>query len=147
MKRRSRQLGFTLAEVMITVAIIGILAAIAYPNYTQYVIDSRRSRAQGCANEIAQFMERSYTTNQTYLTAGGAAPTITGFQCQTDLSGQYTIEPTAVAARTYTISATPIGGQGTKDGKCGCTLTLTNTGTKGVGTCFNGTKTAAVCWK
>ena len=71
---RTRHTGFTLIEVMIVVAVIGILAAIAYPSYQESVTKTRRSAAQGCLVEMAQFMERFYTTNMRYdQTAAGVA--------------------------------------------------------------------------
>ena len=137
--------GFTLIEMIITIAIIGILAAIAYPNYSQYVIDSRRSRAAGCVSEMAQYMERYYTTNQKYVTSGGSAPTLPTFECATQLSGHYTIAPSAVTASSFTLTATPLGGQEASDNKCGCALTLNQAGVRAVSAGCD--KTAAVCWK
>src|SRR5690606_38472416 len=73
---RKSSAGFTLIEVMIVVAIIGILAAIAYPSYQDHVRKSRRADAQTALLELAQFMERHYTTNGRYLTSANAAPAL-----------------------------------------------------------------------
>ena len=56
-----KQQGITLIELLIVVAIVGILSAIAYPAYQGYVENSRRTVAQGELLELAQWMERQYT--------------------------------------------------------------------------------------
>jgi len=61
-----KQKGMTLIELMIVVAIIGIISAIAYPSYQQYVQQSRRTVVQGNLLELAQWMERQYTANGEY---------------------------------------------------------------------------------
>ncbi|KTT67371.1 pilus assembly protein PilE [Pseudomonas oryzihabitans] len=61
-----RARGFTLIELMITVAIVGILAGIAYPSYQSYVLRSHRSEGQALLNEAAARMERYYAQNNAY---------------------------------------------------------------------------------
>jgi len=112
----NKQKAFTLIELMITVAIVGILASIAYPSYQDSVMKSRRADAKGALLSLANTMERNFTTTNSYV---GVTPTNTGY---------YTITITA-AASSYTLNAAPIVGGPQEGDKCE-TLTLTHTGVK-----------------
>ena len=127
-----KEWGFTLIELMITVAIIGILAAIAYPSYTQYVQRTNRTDAQAIMLEYAQFMERSFATNNAYPT------TLPGTQSPKTGTAKYDLT-LARTATTYTIQAALA--TGASDPLCG-TMTLdqagvqTELGTGSLGDCW-----------
>jgi type IV pilus assembly protein PilE len=144
--------GFTLIELMIVVAIIGILAAIVYPSYIEHVVKTKRSAAAACLSEQANYMERFYTTNLRYDQdqAGNAnplslAPAAGGIQlgCMANSqTGQdYNYRINNLTRSTYTLQAVPQGAQATRDTLC-ATLTLDETGTRGV----TGTGTVNECW-
>lgn len=73
---QKRERGFTLIEVMVVVAVIGILSAVAYPSYQDYVLRSRISEAVGAMESMRTDMERFYQDNRTY--AGTTAPCAVG---------------------------------------------------------------------
>jgi type IV pilus assembly protein PilE len=132
----TRLKGFTLIEVMVVVAILGILAAIALPSYTEYVLRANRSDAKAVLMETSQFLERYYTTNNTYV--GAAVLTAvspkgaTGTGVKYDIS--FSVTP-AAGADVYTLQAAPANSQ--TDDSCG-NLTLSSTGAQ--------TPTTAGCW-
>ncbi len=144
----NKQRGFSLLELMIVVAIVGIIAAIAYPSYQESVRKSRRADCSGALTSLSNAMERFYTVNTSYLgaAAGGAntgAPAVFTATCPSDGSAAtYNLTISAATASTYTLQAAPTGGQ-TGD-KCG-NLTLTNTGLKGVTSAKSGV-TWDQCW-
>ncbi len=117
--------GFTLIELMIVVAIIGILTAIAYPSYQQYVIRANRTVAQAEMMDIANRQQQFLLTNRSY--ASKATLELNGYALPSDVSSKYgyTIALGNAAAPSYTITFTPTGSQAS-DGN----LVLTSEGVK-----------------
>lgn len=136
-----RQAGVTLIELMIAVAIVAILAAIAYPSYQRYVVRTHRNSAMACMSQYAQFMERYYTANLTYV---GAAPGNLPCSSENNLNQRYNIGLRAgsVTARAYIIDATPIATQLALDAQCN-RLSLDQTGARTI----SGTGTRDQCWR
>ncbi|CAE6944025.1 MULTISPECIES: type IV pilin protein [Pseudomonas] len=111
--KQAKQSGFTLIEVMITVAIIGILAAIAYPSYTEYVLRGNRSEGLALLSEAAARQERYFAQNNTY--ADTAAKLNVPVNSTNNL---YQLNIADVTSNTYTLTVVPQNQQ-TKDTKCG----------------------------
>jgi type IV pilus assembly protein PilE len=117
-------MGYTLIELMVVVIIIGVLAALAYPSYLNYVQQARRSDAEGALMSAAAFMERKYTENNSYDSV-----TIPN-EMSTDY---YTISLAHQSAQAFTLQAKPIGAQSADS--CG-TLSVSSTGIKLPSNCW-----------
>lgn len=132
--------GFTLVELMITVAVVAILAMIAVPSYTQYVRRANRSDATKTLILDAQALERCYSQNFNYAgcpgAAAGAGPSI---------EGKYTvtiqIPDPAQPAPSYLITAVPLAPSQVADTAC-TSFSVNTAGTQTV----TGTSNALTCW-
>jgi type IV pilus assembly protein PilE len=133
--KAARQSGFTLIELMITVAIIAILASIAWPSYTQYVLESRRAEAQSEMLRIQLGLEKWRANNSTYSSTLGDA----GF---TDANAYYNYTITGLtvgSAPTGSVYVIRADAQGAQTADSGCTaLTLNQSGAK---------TPSSGCWK
>lgn len=145
MNCRKHSQGFTLIELMIVVAIVGIITAVAVFSYSSSIEKARRSCATGALLDIAALQERNFFQNNQYSTdlsaLYGATSCPDGYY---DLSVAYTASGTACATEKncFTITATAVGAQ-LNDEFCQ-TLTLTHTGLKGA-TGASG-DTTSTCW-
>lgn len=124
MKNRYRQQGFTLIELMIVVAIIGVLAAIAYPSYQRYVIKTKRTDMMTELQNIASQIESRKLAQGSYTNAGAGLDG--SFPRGGTALYTITLAPTPLTER-WTITATPVSSsQMANDG----TLTLNAQGLK-----------------
>jgi type IV pilus assembly protein PilE len=129
---RSRESGFTLIEMMITVALVAILAAIAFPSYGIFMKKSRRGATEATLMDIAQREQQYLLDTRNYAATVAALST----SVPADVSAYYTIQicqsavPCAApggAPPTFVIIATPIPGTPQAGDP---TLTLDSTGLK-----------------
>ena len=145
---KAKQNGFTLVELMITVAIIGILSSVGYPSYTKHIQKAKRVEAQGALVSMATAMEQWRVENNNNY--GDGTDSIFAVQVPTDGTGTKTYSltfTTTVSASDstkydkYTLTATPVTPQ---DADVCHVLTLKSTGEKGA----NGiSPDTAGCWE
>ncbi|WP_444906462.1 type IV pilin protein [Microbulbifer sp. SSSA008] len=137
----SKYYGFTLIEVMIVVVIVGILAAIVFPSYMEYVRTSNRTEAKVEMNDIAHRLQRCFTAYSAYNDGNcAAANDISGGSTISSENNHYSISG-VLTATTYTLTASPQSGSTQiKDSDC-TSFTLTHAGVRGA----TGSDTAD-CW-
>ena len=135
---KRNDVGFTLIELMIVVAIIGIISGIAIPSYLKSTRTSHRSDAKQALQQLAQFMERNYTLAGRYDKDSGGNTIALPFSTS-PLQGttyyQLSFSTNYPTSTTYQLQAQPLGTQ--SNDSCGI-LTLDNTGAK--------TPTTGGCW-
>lgn len=153
----TRHKGFTLIELMIVVAIVGILTAIALPAYTSYIARARRADARTQLLQATQFMQKFYAANDRFDQdrAGSGVLTIMPdnlkksppdgtavyqLNSTTTSAGSYSLTATATA---YTLTMAPITGSSMASDRCGA-FTLNSLGVRGV---TGSGMTRDNCWK
>jgi len=135
-----QQKGFTLIELMVVVAIVGILVAVALPSYQDYVIRSKRADATGALMAATNAMERWRANNFSYAGAAVGTTFSTNVPSDGSATAYYTLALSNLTATTYTITATAVNEQATSLGVAE-TLTIDQNGNKTW--TFSGTE---ACW-
>ena len=139
---RRLQGGFTLIELMIVVAIVGILSAVAYPSYTEYVRKGHRAEARASLLQAAQWMERAATATGLYPTTLPNALQGKKADGTEDKSKHYEISFKKSSSDSFELKATPKK----TDPKCG-DYTLSNTGVRGANGKTGDDPIVQECWR
>ena len=129
-----KKAGFTLVELMIALVVIGILSAIALPNYNAWVKKSRRADATVALSRAQQLQEKYRVSNTTYSSSMSSIGAST-----TSDSGYYTISISSANTTDYTLTATPVSGKSQASDTSCPTLTVTQSS-------GNSTYSPAACW-
>ena len=136
--------GFTLIELMIAIAIVAVLAAVAYPSYIQYIVRSNRAAAEGYMLEVTSLQQRYLLDARSY------AGTMTALNATvpSNVSPNYTRATAAVVGPPpgFTVTATPIGTQLARDTMCGV-LVIDGTGVKQYQSTLIDTAGVSACWQ
>ena len=125
---QNKEQGFTLIEVMITVAIIAIISIVALPSYKEYVVRANRAAAASYLLEVANMQELNFLDERAYA----ASMADLGATAPDNVSGNYdvtTVADNTATPPTYSVSADPKGSQASDDA-CG-ELTINQKGVKG----------------
>ncbi|WP_019613879.1 type IV pilin protein [Psychromonas ossibalaenae] len=115
--------GFSLIELLIVIAIIGVLVGVAFPSYQSHIQKGNRVAAQLALTQIAQEFERESARQGDYPTGSAAAATIAAV----DSPDSYTFTPTISTGDTFEITAAPVTGSISENDECG-TLSINQTG-------------------
>ena len=134
MKHTTRQLGFTLIEVIVAMACVAVLVTVAWPSYQSLVERSRRAQARTALLQAAHWLERAASANGSYPASTDIPASVLQVEGQ-----RYQIQVSS-SPQSYTLSALPLGSQSAD--ACG-TFTLNNLGVRGV---QGATQSAAQCW-
>ena len=131
--------GFSLIELLIVMAVVGILIAVSMPSYRAYIERAQRASAKVTLLDAAQFMERYRSNNFSYADSNGNPPSLPAALVKSPAQGakRYDISLSVPSPNAFVLTATPSAWQ---DRLCG-NLTLDNLGIKG-----QSTGDAAVCW-
>jgi len=122
--------GFTLIEILITIAILGILTAIVIPSHNSSTMKSRRTDAKIALMESASSLEKCFVINNQYNHASCASYPASGANIVYSAEGHYQIVATNLSATSFTLTATPVsGGMQAGDTRC-ANFSITSTGAK-----------------
>jgi len=140
---RSSPAGFTLIELLMVLVIMGVLAALALPSYTQHIHRGNRAEAMAAMMEAQHFMERYYSANGRYISSAGSLPVLPERlqNVPTAAAARYRLSVGSATVNSYELQAEPVG---TMAGDLCGSFTLKQTGQRGLA---DSSASVAECWR